>query len=50
MESGIAVEDAVITSHRTYGWAYVRGVSVLGVLAELTGTPPNYISFEWNFY
>ena len=37
MESAIRKNDAVITAYRAHGWTYVRGVSVLGVLAELTG-------------
>ena len=38
MEAAIAKDDAVITAYRAHGWAYMRGVPVLGVLAELTGT------------
>ena len=30
-------KDAVITAYRAHGWTYVRGVSLVGVLAELTG-------------
>merc|ERR1712113_1002687 len=30
-------QDTVITSYRAHGFSYVMGVSVLGVLAELTG-------------
>ena len=37
MEAAIRKDDAVITSYRAHGWAYIRGVSVVGVLAELTG-------------
>ncbi|XP_059153966.1 probable pyruvate dehydrogenase E1 component subunit alpha, mitochondrial [Physella acuta] len=37
MEAAITPEDSVITAYRAHGWTYVRGVSVLGVLAELTG-------------
>lgn len=37
MEAAITKEDAVITAYRAHGWAYLRGISVLGVLAELTG-------------
>lgn len=29
--------DSVITAYRAHGWTYVMGVSLLGVLAELTG-------------
>lgn len=39
MEAAITKDDAVITAYRAHGWAYMRGVSVQGVLAELTGTP-----------
>jgi len=37
MESSLTKEDAVITAYRAHGWSYMRGVSLLGVLAELTG-------------
>nr|XP_022286731.1 probable pyruvate dehydrogenase E1 component subunit alpha, mitochondrial isoform X2 [Crassostrea virginica] len=37
MEAAITPEDAVITAYRAHGWTYVRGISPLGVLAELTG-------------
>ncbi|XP_060562467.1 pyruvate dehydrogenase E1 component subunit alpha, mitochondrial-like [Ruditapes philippinarum] len=37
MEAAITPDDGVITAYRAHGWAYVRGISVLGVLAELTG-------------
>lgn len=37
MEAAIRKSDAVITSYRAHGWTYLRGVSVKGVLAELTG-------------
>lgn len=37
MESALRKTDAVITAYRAHGWTYMRGVSVLGVLAELTG-------------
>ena len=39
MEAAITPDDGVITAYRAHGWAYVRGISVLGVLAELTGIP-----------
>jgi pyruvate dehydrogenase E1 component alpha subunit len=29
--------DAVITAYRAHGWTYMRGISIHGVLAELTG-------------
>eukprot|EP00918_Siedleckia_nematoides_P062901 GHVU01137018.1.p1 GENE.GHVU01137018.1~~GHVU01137018.1.p1 ORF type:complete len:359 (+),score=33.40 GHVU01137018.1:38-1078(+) len=37
MEAGIRLTDAVITAYRAHGWCYTRGISVLGVLSELTG-------------
>ncbi|KAK7495031.1 hypothetical protein BaRGS_00013671 [Batillaria attramentaria] len=37
MEAVLSREDAVITAYRAHGWTYTRGVSILGVLAELTG-------------
>lgn len=37
MEAGIRKDDAVITSYRAHGWTWIRGVSLVGVLAELTG-------------
>jgi len=37
MEGALNKEDAIITAYRAHGWTYTRGVSVLGVLAELTG-------------
>merc|ERR1712013_104366 len=37
MKAGIREQDSVITSYRAHGFTYVMGVSVLGVLAELTG-------------
>ncbi|XP_025097557.1 pyruvate dehydrogenase E1 component subunit alpha, mitochondrial-like isoform X1 [Pomacea canaliculata] len=37
VEHAITKEDAVITSHRAHGWTYMRGVSVLGIMAELAG-------------
>lgn len=29
--------DSLITAYRAHGWSYMMGVSVTGVLAELTG-------------
>merc|ERR1712079_134142 len=37
MKAAIRPTDAIITSYRAHGFTYVMGVSVLGVLAELTG-------------
>lgn len=37
MENALRKDDSVITAYRAHGWAYLRGVSVEGVLSELTG-------------
>lgn len=37
MEAALTPTDSVITAYRAHGWAYVRGLSVHSVLAELTG-------------
>lgn len=37
MESAIERDDPVITAYRAHGWTYMRGVSLVGVLSELTG-------------
>ena len=37
IENSITKEDAVITAYRAHGWTYLRGISPLGVLTELTG-------------
>lgn len=37
MEAALKEGDAVISAYRTHGWTYTRGVSAVGVLAELTG-------------
>jgi len=37
MEAAIEKTDAVITAYRAHGWAFIRGVSIPAVLAELTG-------------
>merc|ERR1712198_236640 len=37
MKAAIRDQDAIITSYRAHGFTYVMGISVLGVLAELTG-------------
>ena len=34
--------DAVITAYRAHGWTWIRGSSLTGVLAELTGVCSNY--------
>lgn len=36
-------DDSVITAYRCHGWAYVMGVGVQEILAELTGT----LLFSW---
>jgi len=37
LNAALRPTDAVITAYRAHGWTYIRGVSVTGVLAELTG-------------
>lgn len=37
IENAITKDDLVVTAYRAHGWTYVRGISPLGVLAELTG-------------
>lgn len=37
MESILLPTDSIITSYRAHGWCYLKGASVLGVLAELLG-------------
>lgn len=37
MEATLKKGDSVITAYRAHGWAYLRGVSIVGVLSELTG-------------
>ena len=37
MKAALDPNDGVITAYRAHGWTYVMGVSLLGVLAELTG-------------
>jgi len=37
IKAGMREQDSVITSYRAHGFTYVMGISVLGVLAELTG-------------
>lgn len=37
MHAAMRPQDSLITAYRCHGFAYVMGVSVLGVLAELTG-------------
>lgn len=43
MEAALRKSDAVITAYRAHGWTYVRGVSMAGVLAELTGELIDFI-------
>ncbi|KAH7947756.1 hypothetical protein HPB52_015611 [Rhipicephalus sanguineus] len=40
MEAVLEKGDSVITAYRAHGWAYLRGVSIPGVLCELTGREP----------
>lgn len=37
MRAAMREVDSVITAYRCHGWTHLMGVSVLGVLAELTG-------------
>lgn len=37
MHSAMRDIDSLITAYRCHGWTYLMGVSVLGVLSELTG-------------
>lgn len=37
MKAAMRPDDSVITAYRCHGWTQLMGVSVLGVLAELTG-------------
>jgi pyruvate dehydrogenase E1 component alpha subunit len=37
MHASMDKEDSLITAYRAHGWAYMMGVSLLGVLSELTG-------------
>ncbi len=37
MKAALKENDGVITAYRAHGWTYMMGVSLLGVLAELTG-------------
>ena len=36
-EAALTPEDDVITAYRAHGWAYIRGVPVSSILAELFG-------------
>jgi len=37
MKAALEDGDSVITAYRAHGWTYMMGVSLVGVLAELTG-------------
>jgi len=37
MKAVMDKNDSLITAYRAHGWSYMMGVSVTGVLAELTG-------------
>lgn len=37
IKSALRPHDSVITAYRDHGWCYLFGVSVEGVLTELTG-------------
>ena len=36
-EAGLTPDDDVITAYRAHGWAFIRGVPVHRILAELFG-------------
>jgi pyruvate dehydrogenase E1 component alpha subunit len=42
LNAAIRDTDAIITAYRAHGWTYIRGISITGVLAELTG---NFVMF-----
>jgi pyruvate dehydrogenase E1 component alpha subunit len=37
MKASMRSQDNIISAYRVHGWTYLMGVSVQGVLAELTG-------------
>jgi pyruvate dehydrogenase E1 component alpha subunit len=37
MKAAMDKNDSLITAYRAHGWTYMMGVSVTGILAELTG-------------
>lgn len=37
MKKAMRPQDSIISAYRVHGWTYLMGVSVAGVLAELTG-------------
>jgi len=37
MKAAMDKNDSLITAYRAHGWSHMMGVSVTGVLAELTG-------------
>lgn len=37
MRAAMRDVDSVITAYRCHGWTYLMGISVVGVLSELTG-------------
>lgn len=37
MKAAMREQDTIISAYRVHGWAYLQGVSAIGVLTELTG-------------
>ena len=37
IKAALRPNDSVITAYRAHGWTYLMGVSIQGVLSELTG-------------
>jgi pyruvate dehydrogenase E1 component alpha subunit len=37
MKAAMRKQDSIISAYRVHGWTYLMGVSVAGVLSELTG-------------
>jgi len=38
LNAAVRSTDAIITAYRAHGWTWIRGISVAGVLGELTGS------------
>lgn len=37
MKAAMREQDTIISAYRVHGWAYLQGISPVGVLSELTG-------------
>ena len=46
MNASLLPEDSVITAYRDHGWAFMRGIPIRSILAELTGTLQCYSSLS----